>query len=167
MKRVNKYYPDSRLLFTLFLRKQNKFIHAFLRPGINSFLFTAVAAPALQCLLCSAQMMAVPVLRDLFSGCVCPCASGGWKIPINLGLNSPIFVRFGFPKVLSALSSENQGLQLTKSSGGLQQPGVLLWHRHPQCFLLPASVLTLCSKGGKPPHIGKNKIKLCHQMFYV
>lgn len=130
MKRVNKYYPDSRLLFTLFLPKQNKFIHAFLRPGINSFLFTAVAVPALQCLLCSAQMMAVPVLQDLLSGCVCPCASGGWKIPINLGLDSPIFVGFGFPKVLSALSSENQGL--TKSSGGgLQHPGVLLWHHHP------------------------------------
>lgn len=51
MKHVNKYYPDLRLLFTLFLPKQNKFIRAFLRLGINSFLFTAVAVPALQYLL--------------------------------------------------------------------------------------------------------------------
>lgn len=42
MKHVNKYYLDLRLLFILFLLKQNKFIHAFSRPGINrslSFFF--------------------------------------------------------------------------------------------------------------------------------
>lgn len=36
-KRVDKYYPDLRLLFILFLPKQNTFTHAFSRLGINCF----------------------------------------------------------------------------------------------------------------------------------
>lgn len=34
VKRVDKYYPDSRRLFILFLPKQNTFTHAFSKLGI-------------------------------------------------------------------------------------------------------------------------------------